>query len=498
MADTSDPNSSDTAADADESQFLDADDDFPFFDCPDASSTIAAAEPQLSDSDPIDSIPKPQSYTDTPSSSGLRRRRSSSTIHHNRHISSTSSLDSQITEITQTLDHASLFIRDRKRKINVEDENEEKSEITTAEKETKEEGEVSTSDEGDGSGFLIAISSLLIKAIGFQFNLLFNFITFPIWILYSSYLLLINPIGELRRCKGYVRGLMGRVWGGCVGVMSPWMKKWLKENKSLIGVVGRIGWGMVWSVYVGAVLVGLLGLGFLVGGLVVRSVVEEPWRLERELNFDYTRSSPVALVPITGCKGLGGSGEGVGRVIPSDRKLRATVEMRLPESDYNRKLGMFQVRVEFLASNGKPFASSSHPCMLHFKSNPIRMLLILFKIVPLVAGYVSEAQTLKLNFKGLVVDAVPTACLKVTIEQRAEFRTGAGIPELYSASLLVESELPFLKRILWYWRTTIYVWLSMMVFMAELLLALVCCTPLLLPRVRPQSGALRQVAFAIP
>ncbi|KAK9706857.1 hypothetical protein RND81_07G156600 [Saponaria officinalis] len=152
--------------------------------------------------------------------------------------------------------------------------------------------------------------------------------------------------------------------------------------------------------------------------------------------------------------------------------------MVLPESDYNRNLGIFQVRVNYLSEKGESLASLrplSHPCMLGFKSEPLWLLLTFFKIIPLVAGYVSESQTVTLMFRGYTESVVPTGCLKVTIEQRAEFRSQAGIPEVYDAFLHLESELSFLKRILWYWRKTIFVWLSMTLFIVELLFATLLC-----------------------
>lgn len=142
-----------------------------------------------------------------------------------------------------------------------------------------------------------------------------------------------------------------------------------------------------------------------------------------------------------------------------------------------------------MSEKGKSLASLSHPCMLEFKSKPLRLLLTFFKIIPLVAGYVSESQTLNLKFRGYTESALPTACLKVILEQRAEFRPGAGIPEVYNAFLHLESELPFFKRILWYWRKTIFVWVSMTLFVVELLFALVCCRSAIMPRTRARGNA---------
>lgn len=152
------------------------------------------------------------------------------------------------------------------------------------------------------------------------------------------------------------------------------------------------------------------------------------------------------------------------------------------------------MRVELLTVKGETLSSSSHPCMLQFKSEPIRLLWTFLKIAPLVAGYVSESQTLNVKFKGFTEGDVPTGCLKVTIEQRAEYRPGAGIPELYDASIILESELPLFRRLLWYWKRTIFIWITIMLFMMMLFWTLVCCNRIIMPRPgqrpRPRDGAI--------
>lgn len=122
--------------------------------------------------------------------------------------------------------------------------------------------------------------------------------------------------------------------------------------------------------------------------------------------------------------------------------------------------------------------------MLQFKSEPIRLLLTFLKIAPLVTGYVLESQTLNVKFKGFTEGDVPTGCLKVTIEQRAEYRPGAGIPEMYDASLVLESELPLFRRLLWYWKRTVFIWITTILFVMKLLCALVCCNFIIMPRPR--------------
>lgn len=141
-----------------------------------------------------------------------------------------------------------------------------------------------------------------------------------------------------------------------------------------------------------------------------------------------------------------------------------------------------KVRVEFLSANGNVTASSSHPCMLRFKSLPIRLAETLLKSAPIVAGFQSESQVLHIQMPGFNQGLERTACLRVILEQRAEYELGKGIPEIYAASLELQSKLPKLKRFIWYWRRTIFVWSSMISFFTELVFILAFFRPLIAPR----------------
>ncbi|CAI9783778.1 unnamed protein product [Fraxinus pennsylvanica] len=325
------------------------------------------------------------------------------------------------------------------------------------------------------SNLLLLIAGLVIKAIGFQVNLMVGFFMFPIWLIYYSCLFAINPFGVFRRARLHLIQKIIGIWTFICENVSPSVYEWLKEHKSMWKLGLKCGWGLLWSGYVCIVLTGLLISAFVIGGLLIKRVVEEPIRMKGSLNFDYTEKSPVAFLPITACP-------------------EVTVSLTLPESDYNQNLGIFQVRADFLAADGRTLASLRRPCMLRFMSLPIRLLLTFVKVAPILTGYTSESQKLDIKLRGYIEGATPTACLKVIIEQRAEFFHGAGIPEIYFASVLLESELPFLQKLIWYWKKTLFVWISLTLFTMELIFALLCCKPFIIPRIRlredsPNNGA---------
>ncbi|KAL0798782.1 hypothetical protein Bca101_053957 [Brassica carinata] len=331
-------------------------------------------------------------------------------------------------------------------------------------------------------GYLVG---LVFKAIEFQFNLFISLVKYPPLLLHWCFLFVFDPFTTLRLGRRFLTTLMSD------------KLSWFNDTKRVLSVAFKFGWGLFWAVYVGAVLFGLLVLSLMLGEFMINRVADKPFVVKEVLNFDYTKNSPEAFVPITSCAGVACDGSckesnemlrirGV-RAIPRDHKLEITLSMTLPESSYNKNLGMFQVRVDFLSADGQTLNSIRRPCMLRFRSEPVRLVQTFLKVVPLVTGYVSEIQTLSLKLKGFAEKDIPTACLKVMIEQRAEFRPGAGIPELYDASLSLESDLPFFKKVIWKWRKTLYVWISMSLFVTELLFALVCCRPLVLPRTRSRD-----------
>lgn len=110
----------------------------------------------------------------------------------------------------------------------------------------------------------------------------------------------------------------------------------------------RCGWGILSSAYVCVVLCSLLVSSAVFSVVLVRCLVEEPIQIKEVLNFNYAKPSPVAYVPIVPCTGIG-CGEhceeligGVG-FIPPTHRLQVMVSLTLPESEYNRNLGVFQV-----------------------------------------------------------------------------------------------------------------------------------------------------------
>ena len=74
-----------------------------------------------------------------------------------------------------------------------------------------------------------------------------------------------------------------------------------------------------------------------------------------------------------------------------------------------------QVRVEFLSALGKVTASSGQPCIMRYKSQPIRVVETIIKSAPVIAGFVSESQILNIKMDEFTEGLEPTAFLKVMV-----------------------------------------------------------------------------------
>ncbi|CAD6218392.1 unnamed protein product [Miscanthus lutarioriparius] len=340
-------------------------------------------------------------------------------------------------------------------------EEEDHNKATDADADVEAEARAPTPTPSPAPSILEYLAVLVIKAVVFQVSALISCLAFPVRLLQWWFLFVTDPLGLARRARAWALG----VAGDAVGTLTAR----LGGGEGVGKVAQRIVWGSLWAAYVCVVLCALLIMAFVGGGLLVGRIVEEPVQVTETLNFDYTKPSPMALVPVP-------------RLVPPNQRMQLEVSLTLPESDYNRRLGVFQIKAEFLSADGKVISTSSQPCMLKFKSVHMHFIETFLQSVSLLSGYSSESQVIRLKMRGITQGLEPTTAVRIILEQRAEFGRGAGIPEIYAASLKLEAELPLFKRLLWNWRWTLFVWSSMGFFVFELLFALVCCRPCIFPR----------------
>jgi len=186
--------------------------------------------------------------------------------------------------------------------------------------------------------FLAFFAVLLMKFMGFQFNLLVNFFTFPIRLSYFSFMFLMFPFQTLRHIIVYFMKKLLRWWG----ISSRNVRQ--KAQPSMGNIAIRFGCEFFWSSYAFLMLLGLLASGFAFGGIVMRNLVEKPVQTTETLNFDFTKTTPVAFAPLMPFSGMGDLSSLVAkdnvearrqvgaRIIPHDHKLQLTVSLVMLES----------------------------------------------------------------------------------------------------------------------------------------------------------------------
>lgn len=207
----------------------------------------------------------------------------------------------------------------------------------------------------DFVAFLRILTVLVLKLAGFQFGLFATFFTLPIQLFNFWLTVLSFPFHALVFARKHLKKTLLTLWSNSCFSLMYFVCDRLKMQQSMSKLAVRFCWAFFWSVYVCLILIGLLIVGFVIGGITIRHLVVEPIQTTENLNFDYTKTSPVAFVPITSSP-VAGASPGLiskdrmpfsknvgGRTIPYNHKLQLTVLLTMPESEYNRNLGIFQV-----------------------------------------------------------------------------------------------------------------------------------------------------------
>ena len=117
----------------------------------------------------------------------------------------------------------------------------------------------------------------------------------------------------------------------------------LVKPKTVTRGVKNIAFGFITAIYVVIMLSILFVTAFMFSFLVVKSLIYEPVNLNKELYFDYTKDRPVASISFEETKMYSTTETILRRVSLPARRFHATIFLTLPESDFNKKLGIFQV-----------------------------------------------------------------------------------------------------------------------------------------------------------
>ncbi|CAN1769665.1 SEI1 [Linum perenne] len=228
----------------------------------------------------------------------------------------------------------------------------------------------------------------------------------------------------------------------------------------------KIGLGVAGVIHVSFILLMVMALSVFFGVGLIRMWSEEPVLSTHKLLFDYTDPNPIAILHLADA-------------IPVGHTFHVSLALLMPESDYNRYIGVFQVSAEVLSASGDVMARSSRPCMLKFRSFPVRMARTFSMVIPLLLGISDETQKISLQLlKHKEVYYPRTGAIRVRLSPRA---ATSYLPQLYEAEMVINSQLPWSKALLRRWKRTFYVWTSLYIYIGLVIILMTCCRTLLFP-----------------
>lgn len=245
----------------------------------------------------------------------------------------------------------------------------------------------------------------------------------------------------------------------------------------------KLGFGFLGAVNMCMLLIVLMVFAATVGFVLVQLWVEEPVFVRQTLYFDYTDVHPTAIFVSEGNdqrKQIGW--------IPVGHTFLLSLVLLMPDSDFNSEIGVFQLTAEVISTNGDVISRSSHPCILRFRSSPIRLMQTVFLGIPILLGLSSETQQLTIQIlKHKELCNLRTSFIRITLIPRAG---SSSLPQLYKAEVFMKSQLPWTKQVIRNWKWTFYVWTSMYIYVMLIMILFCCFKPLVLPTSAALAGAL--------
>jgi hypothetical protein len=131
--------------------------------------------------------------------------------------------------------------------------------------------------------------------------------------------------------------------------------------------------------------------------------------------------------------------------------------LTLPESDINKQLGVFMVKVELLSADRSLLATSKQPSMLPYESSIVTIFRKTMLILPLAFGVISETRTVTLlSFDHYTdrSDREPMSLVEVTlgVPNPAAFPTSLQSIQILSAELRYGKEMNAIQSCLRHWQ----------------------------------------------
>lgn len=314
----------------------------------------------------------------------------------------------------------------------------------------------------------------IIQLIALQFKGFLQIFTLISWAVSSSFSVVAEPVHRTVQAKDRATEAVTQKLA-----MISQVPPRVTEGGGM--VLRKLGFGCLAAIYVFSVLIAIMMFALLLALTFVTIWIEKPVIIRESLHFDYTQPNPSAIVSFNGTRAGFDPPQKVSgrRIIPAGHKFYVTVTLVMPESDYNRRIGMFQVTAELISSAGEVIVRSSQPCMLHFRSSQVHLLRTFLMGLPLLMGILGETQTVEIHLISYEEKITPTESVKIILQPKAG---RSGLPELHSAEIDIHSQLPLIKEFALSWKWTFCVWSALTFYFLLVGLVICCCKQVILPR----------------
>ena len=138
------------------------------------------------------------------------------------------------------------------------------------------------------------------------------------------------------------------------------------------------------------------------------------------------------------------------RIVSPHSTFDVHVQLDLPDSEYNRKVGMFQVKAELVNLNGETILDSMRPTLLRYQSPLVRWMKTLAYWPFHVAGFVEEKQTIDVRVFSKIRERRDFTRVAVKLLPRGQTKNGL-LPEVYSASTTISLRMNVLQKALYFY-----------------------------------------------
>ncbi|CAN8000362.1 unnamed protein product, partial [Ixodes hexagonus] len=136
---------------------------------------------------------------------------------------------------------------------------------------------------------------------------------------------------------------------------------------------------------------------------------------------------------------------GYGEYLARGQRYKIYLDLEMPESDANQKIGMFTVKIDMITETGEVVRSSLRSGVLRYKSAIVRLLSTLTYIPMLMFGSAEEKQTVSVLLFDRYEEDYERPAIQASIVIRNKFI------EVYTATLRIYADFTGLRYLLYNW-----------------------------------------------